>query len=138
MKTSNNLRVLRIILVILPEHQSDTKVFTMIMEILPEPTSNKLCGRKIVTYWFTLTVLSALRCSGDPDVGRRLVEIHLIWAQFGKKMDKMKIQDQALETPSEYSRTRLDLSGTPSKSWRQRMDQPSSLKIQRNPSLMTV
>ncbi|GJU67972.1 hypothetical protein Tco_1254231, partial [Tanacetum coccineum] len=26
-------------------HQSDTKVFTMTMEILPEPTSNKLCGR---------------------------------------------------------------------------------------------
>ncbi|GJY12724.1 retrovirus-related pol polyprotein from transposon TNT 1-94 [Tanacetum coccineum] len=29
----------------LSEHQSDTKVFTMMMEILPEPTSNKLCGR---------------------------------------------------------------------------------------------
>ncbi|GJS71432.1 hypothetical protein Tco_0704273 [Tanacetum coccineum] len=26
------------------EHQSDTKVFTMMMEILPELTSNKLCG----------------------------------------------------------------------------------------------
>ncbi|GJX12963.1 hypothetical protein Tco_0204721 [Tanacetum coccineum] len=26
-------------------HLSDTKVFTMTMEILPEPTSNKLCGR---------------------------------------------------------------------------------------------
>ncbi|GKB12765.1 hypothetical protein Tco_0846688 [Tanacetum coccineum] len=44
-----------------PEHQSDTKVLTMTMEILPEPTSNKLCSRKIVTYWFTFTVLSALR-----------------------------------------------------------------------------
>ncbi|GJT01411.1 hypothetical protein Tco_0822580 [Tanacetum coccineum] len=41
-KTSNISRVLRIILVILPEHQSDTKVFTMTMEILLEPTSNKL------------------------------------------------------------------------------------------------
>ncbi|GJX03850.1 hypothetical protein Tco_0189766 [Tanacetum coccineum] len=40
---SNILRVLCIILVILPEHQSDTKVFTVMMEILPEPTSNKLC-----------------------------------------------------------------------------------------------
>ncbi|GJT62141.1 putative reverse transcriptase domain-containing protein [Tanacetum coccineum] len=29
--------------VILLEHQSDTKVFTMTMEILPEPTLNKLC-----------------------------------------------------------------------------------------------
>ncbi|GJR12223.1 hypothetical protein Tco_0794875 [Tanacetum coccineum] len=36
------LRVLRIILVILPEHQSDTQVITMKMEILPESTSNKL------------------------------------------------------------------------------------------------
>ncbi|GJS37710.1 hypothetical protein Tco_0536092 [Tanacetum coccineum] len=27
-----------------PKHQSDTKVLTMTMEILPEPTSNKLCG----------------------------------------------------------------------------------------------
>ncbi|GJU09973.1 hypothetical protein Tco_1132369 [Tanacetum coccineum] len=35
-------RVLRIILVILPEHPSDTKVFTVKMEILLEPASNKL------------------------------------------------------------------------------------------------
>ncbi|GJZ74336.1 hypothetical protein Tco_0638482 [Tanacetum coccineum] len=35
-------RVLRIILVVLPEHPSDTKVLTMKMEILLEPTSNKL------------------------------------------------------------------------------------------------
>nr|GEY82353.1 hypothetical protein [Tanacetum cinerariifolium] len=35
-------RVLRIILEILPEHPSDTKVFTVKMEILLEPTSNKL------------------------------------------------------------------------------------------------
>ncbi|GJX46132.1 hypothetical protein Tco_0271322 [Tanacetum coccineum] len=27
------------------KHQSDAKVFTMTMEILPEPTSNKLCGQ---------------------------------------------------------------------------------------------
>nr|GEU49577.1 retrovirus-related Pol polyprotein from transposon TNT 1-94 [Tanacetum cinerariifolium] len=41
-KTRIILRVLRIILVILPEHPSDTKVFTMKMEILLETTSNKL------------------------------------------------------------------------------------------------
>nr|GEV66200.1 hypothetical protein [Tanacetum cinerariifolium]GEX49127.1 hypothetical protein [Tanacetum cinerariifolium]GEX49693.1 hypothetical protein [Tanacetum cinerariifolium] len=41
-KTSNYLRILRIIRVILTEHQSDTKVFTMMMETLLEPTSNKL------------------------------------------------------------------------------------------------
>nr|GEU85885.1 retrovirus-related Pol polyprotein from transposon TNT 1-94 [Tanacetum cinerariifolium] len=35
-------RVLRIILEILPEHSSDTKVFTVKIEILLEPTSNKL------------------------------------------------------------------------------------------------
>ncbi|GJX38591.1 hypothetical protein Tco_0251894 [Tanacetum coccineum] len=39
---SNDLRVLRIILVILPKHPSDTYVFTVKMEILLEPTSNKL------------------------------------------------------------------------------------------------
>nr|GEU83532.1 hypothetical protein [Tanacetum cinerariifolium] len=50
----------------------------------------------------------------------------------------MKIQDQALKTPSEYLRPRLDSSGTPSESWRQRLDQPSSLKAQRNPSLTTA
>ncbi|GKA22537.1 hypothetical protein Tco_0708499 [Tanacetum coccineum] len=51
-KTSNKLRVLCIILDILPEHQSDTKVFTMMMEILPEPTSNKLCGNPDgCSYW---------------------------------------------------------------------------------------
>ncbi|GJT91808.1 hypothetical protein Tco_1080653 [Tanacetum coccineum] len=36
------LRVLHIILVILPEHPSDMKVFTVKMEILLEPTLNKL------------------------------------------------------------------------------------------------
>ncbi|GJY49524.1 hypothetical protein Tco_0439480 [Tanacetum coccineum] len=38
------------------------KVFTVKMEILLEPTSNKLM---VVTYQFTLTVLSALRRSGN-------------------------------------------------------------------------
>nr|GEV08981.1 copia protein [Tanacetum cinerariifolium] len=42
-KSRNNLRVLRIILVIMPEHQSDIfMIFTMTMEILLEPTSSKL------------------------------------------------------------------------------------------------
>ncbi|GJZ46250.1 retrovirus-related pol polyprotein from transposon TNT 1-94 [Tanacetum coccineum] len=79
-------RVLLIILEILPEHQSDTYVVTVKMEILLEPTLNKLLvgdlesrtrisdiGKlntietasigKIVTYRFTFTVLSALRRS---------------------------------------------------------------------------
>nr|GEW56252.1 RNA-directed DNA polymerase homolog [Tanacetum cinerariifolium] len=41
-------RVLRIIIEILPEHPSDTKVFTVKMEILLEPTSNKLLADKDV------------------------------------------------------------------------------------------
>ncbi|GJY59919.1 hypothetical protein Tco_0459811 [Tanacetum coccineum] len=41
------IRVLRIILVVLPEHSSDTYVFTMKMEILLEPTSNKLMVGKL-------------------------------------------------------------------------------------------
>nr|GEU89955.1 hypothetical protein [Tanacetum cinerariifolium] len=40
-------RVLRIFLENLPEHPSDTKVFTVNMEILLEPTLNKLLGRMI-------------------------------------------------------------------------------------------
>ncbi|GJR66153.1 hypothetical protein Tco_0012218 [Tanacetum coccineum] len=40
------LKVLRIILEVLPEHSSDTKVPTMKMEILLEPTSNKLLAVK--------------------------------------------------------------------------------------------
>ncbi|GJS28238.1 hypothetical protein Tco_0488858 [Tanacetum coccineum] len=39
----------------------------------------------------------------------------------------MKIQDHALETPSEYALLLLDSNGTPSESWRQRLDQPSTL-----------
>ncbi|GKB69074.1 hypothetical protein Tco_0930486 [Tanacetum coccineum] len=41
-KTKVIIRVLRIILVVLPEHPSDAYVFTMKMEILLEPTTNKL------------------------------------------------------------------------------------------------
>ncbi|GJY43295.1 hypothetical protein Tco_0431508 [Tanacetum coccineum] len=43
-------RVLRIILVILPEHPSDTKVFTVKMEILLEPTSNKLMRKASTSF----------------------------------------------------------------------------------------
>nr|GEV11320.1 hypothetical protein [Tanacetum cinerariifolium] len=82
--------VLLIILGILPEHPSDAYVFTMKMEILLESTSNKLMvGHKttfvsdllidfqikfslsigeIVTHWFTLIVMSALRRSGNENM----------------------------------------------------------------------
>ncbi|GJS99999.1 hypothetical protein Tco_0821169 [Tanacetum coccineum] len=46
-KTRVIIRVLRIILVVLPEHPSDTYVFTMKMEILLELTSNKLMVGKL-------------------------------------------------------------------------------------------
>ncbi|GJT40376.1 hypothetical protein Tco_0940241 [Tanacetum coccineum] len=46
-KTRVIIRVLRIILVVLPEHPSDTYMFTMKMEILLEPTSNKLMVGKL-------------------------------------------------------------------------------------------
>ncbi|GJY49241.1 hypothetical protein Tco_0439197 [Tanacetum coccineum] len=57
------LRVLRIILEVLPEHPSDTKVLTMKMEILLEPTSNKLLWifNSLV---HSLRALSTLRRSG--------------------------------------------------------------------------
>ncbi|GJT31274.1 hypothetical protein Tco_0911549 [Tanacetum coccineum] len=63
MKTSNILRVLRIILVVLPEHPSDTKVLTMKMEILLEPTSNKLMW-VFNSLVHSLRALSTLRRSG--------------------------------------------------------------------------
>ncbi|GKB93675.1 hypothetical protein Tco_0979812 [Tanacetum coccineum] len=47
------------------EVSSDTKVITVKMEILLEPTSNKLL---VVTRWFTLIVLSALRSSDNENM----------------------------------------------------------------------
>nr|GEY31476.1 retrovirus-related Pol polyprotein from transposon TNT 1-94 [Tanacetum cinerariifolium] len=58
-KLLNNSRVLRIILVIMPEHQSDIFViFTVMMEILLEPTSNKLLvGDVGDSVWIELVTL---------------------------------------------------------------------------------
>ncbi|GKB17806.1 hypothetical protein Tco_0851729 [Tanacetum coccineum] len=60
---SKILRVLRIILVVLPEHPSDTKVLTMKMEILLEPTSNKLLVVGFNSLVHSLCALSTLRRS---------------------------------------------------------------------------
>ena len=58
MKSSKILRVLRIILVILPEHLRNTKVFSMKMEILLESTSNKLMvGDLCDPIWIKLVTL---------------------------------------------------------------------------------
>ncbi|GJV88091.1 hypothetical protein Tco_1532029 [Tanacetum coccineum] len=43
------------------EHQSDTKVFTMMMEILSEPTSNKLCDALVMR----TASAAAKPCQGD-------------------------------------------------------------------------
>ncbi|GKD43119.1 retrovirus-related pol polyprotein from transposon TNT 1-94 [Tanacetum coccineum] len=80
--TSYNKRVLRIILEILPEHPSDTQVFTMKMEILLEPTSNKLL---VVTNRFTHIVLSALRRSD--------IENKLAWLVLTEPKDSYKDGD---------------------------------------------
>nr|GFA24873.1 opie2 pol protein [Tanacetum cinerariifolium] len=58
-KSRNNSRVLRIILVIMPEHQSDIFViFTVTMEILLEPTSNKLLvGDVGDSIWIEIVIL---------------------------------------------------------------------------------
>nr|GEZ70535.1 hypothetical protein [Tanacetum cinerariifolium] len=58
-KSRNNSRVLRIILVIMPEHQSDIfEIFTVTMEILLEPTSNKLLvGDVEDSIWIELVTL---------------------------------------------------------------------------------
>ncbi|GJX10275.1 retrovirus-related pol polyprotein from transposon TNT 1-94 [Tanacetum coccineum] len=54
-RLGNTLRVLRIILAIMLEHQSDTYVFTMTMEILLEPTSSKLYGWWLVRFYMNRT-----------------------------------------------------------------------------------
>ncbi|GJZ07872.1 hypothetical protein Tco_0542155 [Tanacetum coccineum] len=61
---SGSLRVLRIILVVLPEHRSDTKVLTMKIEILLKPTSNKLLVVGFNSLVHSLRALSTLRRSG--------------------------------------------------------------------------
>nr|GEZ18262.1 hypothetical protein [Tanacetum cinerariifolium] len=74
MKSKNNLRVLRIILVIIPEHQSDSFViFTMTMEILLEPTSSKLLvGDVGDSIWIELETLDI---NLDAPVGEQLVQL---------------------------------------------------------------
>nr|GEY74219.1 hypothetical protein [Tanacetum cinerariifolium] len=73
-------RVLRIILEIMPEHLSDTYVFTIKMEILLEPTVNKLLvggGGGIVVVVMTAEVIADYVGSGEPncDVVRSITEV---------------------------------------------------------------
>ncbi|GJX95059.1 hypothetical protein Tco_0349645 [Tanacetum coccineum] len=86
-KTRNISRVLRIILVILQEHQSDTKELTMTMEILPETTSNKLCDVLEIfmqQFWYTIKkvqgtysykfLLANKKCVVNADVFRMILD----------------------------------------------------------------
>nr|GEY33398.1 hypothetical protein [Tanacetum cinerariifolium] len=79
---TRNLRVLRIILVILPEHQSDMKVFTVTKKILSEPTSNKLCGRKNkkeyskVTFWPLKVYPAVVSLPSGSSQGKGMICLH--------------------------------------------------------------
>ncbi|GJT93713.1 hypothetical protein Tco_1082558 [Tanacetum coccineum] len=71
-KTRNILRVLRVILVILPEHPSDTKVFTLKMEILLEPTLNKLYGSSN-----TISEVACFEVSGKEILANKMAKENL-------------------------------------------------------------
>ncbi|GJU91306.1 hypothetical protein Tco_1303729 [Tanacetum coccineum] len=61
--------------------------------------------------------------------------------RYNKEMSRRKwsaIDKRRLALMVKLVDERLDSSGMPFESWRQRLDQPSSLKIQRNPSLATA
>ncbi|GJZ71662.1 putative ribonuclease H-like domain-containing protein [Tanacetum coccineum] len=71
------------------EHQSDTKVFTMTMEILPEPTSNKFCGStgvakrcvdrlppRMINTWDLLKKAFVQRYFLPSEMTKQLEEIH--------------------------------------------------------------
>nr|GEV74895.1 hypothetical protein [Tanacetum cinerariifolium] len=54
----------------LSEHQSDTKVFIVTMEILPKPTSNKLCGKKNNNMWYQKTHTMGYKKAPTPLITR--------------------------------------------------------------------
>nr|GEY71181.1 Gag-Pol polyprotein [Tanacetum cinerariifolium] len=72
--SSAEAEVLHIFLENLPEHPSDTKVFTMKMEILLEPTSNKLLVDFVYLVYLDIHVIS-------------LTEINLLYNEVLKDLD---------------------------------------------------
>ncbi|GJZ54811.1 hypothetical protein Tco_0610004 [Tanacetum coccineum] len=78
-KTRVIIRVLRIILVVLPEHLSDTYVFTMKMEILLDPTSNKIMVQVKVEMEIPRSsgVYFIIACSYSTDTFNDLVNAHV-------------------------------------------------------------
>ncbi|GJX80868.1 hypothetical protein Tco_0329017, partial [Tanacetum coccineum] len=97
MITNKILRVLRITLMILPEHPSDTQVFTVKMEILLEPTSNKLLKDSILhTRNLVKEILSKLNLPDHRSILMDL-KIHI-------KMDMEVNMDDPNITMEEYIR----------------------------------
>ncbi|GKC97765.1 hypothetical protein Tco_1168040 [Tanacetum coccineum] len=79
------------------EHQSDTQVFSVTMEILPEPTSNKLCG-------------SWKSCQGDSSLKMNLPEHRKLTAFTQRqKLNGYKLKPQVKDHTSKYkiSNTRI-------------------------------
>ncbi|GJS66999.1 nucleic acid-binding, OB-fold-like protein [Tanacetum coccineum] len=102
------IRVLRIILVVLPEHPSDTYVFTVKMEILLEPTSNKLMvqvkmemetPRSSGVYFITT-------CSYSTDTSKELMKAQVyvskLSCRYFEPLTILLFADEALEIPSSY------------------------------------
>ncbi|GJT98791.1 hypothetical protein Tco_1094309 [Tanacetum coccineum] len=97
-------RVLRIILVIVPEHPSDTYVLTMKMEILLEPASNKLLVGYIKT-----EVGDAYSTKSDslPHAHAQTTKTYYI-ARDSRIMKASRIKDK------DFSRTNSDIQEPPS------------------------
>ncbi|GJX60165.1 hypothetical protein Tco_0291555 [Tanacetum coccineum] len=102
-------RVLRIILVILPEHPSDTYVLTMKMEILLEPASNKLLSPNLRAGIpcqgdFLIYLISRIHKDGDGDASFQLESNSLPHAHaqttktFYKHQDSRIMKAQELKT----------------------------------------
>ncbi|GJT63581.1 hypothetical protein Tco_1015061 [Tanacetum coccineum] len=87
---SNDLRVLRIILVILPEHQSDTKVIHNDDGNPSRANIKQALGSEIVTHWFTLTVLSALTRSGNENM---LKQYKHVGPKVTRSQEDKRLQD---------------------------------------------
>ncbi|GJU03148.1 hypothetical protein Tco_1113486 [Tanacetum coccineum] len=102
------IRVLRIILVILPEHPSDTKVFTVKMEILLEPTSNKLMMEMEIPYTNKIKFITACSFSNNTleDIMKAQVSVFKASATLNIQAFKIKkntMADVNVNAPTEQA-----------------------------------
>ncbi|GJS33952.1 hypothetical protein Tco_0532334 [Tanacetum coccineum] len=73
------------------EHQSDTKVFTMTMEILPKPTSSKLCGSlRTSSLMREINTTSLKSCQGDSSLKINLPDHRSILCDEVLKLKNLK------------------------------------------------